>query len=70
VNNIVHGDRSGLALSALAIGAVAIVVAASQDARRLVAGRVGLRVEYDLRSRFLAHVHSLDLQVLRNESVG
>jgi ABC-type bacteriocin/lantibiotic exporter with double-glycine peptidase domain len=27
-------------------------------------------LEYDLRNRFFAHVHSLDLQVLRNESVG
>jgi ATP-binding cassette subfamily B protein len=70
VNNISQGDRSGLVRSALAIGAVAIVVAASQGARQLVAGRVGLRVEYDLRNRFFAHVHSLDLRVLQSESVG
>jgi ABC-type multidrug transport system fused ATPase/permease subunit len=70
VNNISQRDRTGLVLSALAIGAVAIVVAASQGARQLVAGRVGLRVEYDLRNRFFAHVHSLDLRVLQSESVG
>jgi hypothetical protein len=40
VNNIAQRARSGLVLSALAIGAVAIVVAASQGARQLVAGRV------------------------------
>jgi ABC-type multidrug transport system fused ATPase/permease subunit len=70
VNNISQRDRSGLVRSALAIGGVAIVVAVSQGARQRVAGRVGLRLEYDLRNRFFAHLHSLDLQVLRNESVG
>jgi ABC-type siderophore export system fused ATPase/permease subunit len=54
LNNIAQRDRSGLVLSALVIGAVAIVVVASQGARQLVAGRVGLRVEYDLRDRFFA----------------
>ena len=70
VNKISADDRSGLVLSALAIGGVAIVVAASQGARQRVAGRVGLRLEYDLRNRFFAHLHSLDLRVLQSESVG
>ena len=70
VNKISAGDRSGLVRSALAIGGVAIMVAVSQGARQRVAGRVGLNVEYDLRNRFFAHLHSLDLRVLQSESVG
>ena len=70
VNKISAGDRSGLVRSALALGGVAILAAVSQGARQFVAARVGLSVEYDLRNRFFAHLHSLDLRVLQSESVG
>ena len=70
VNKISAGDRSGLVRSALALVGVAILAAVSQGARQFVAARVGLNVEYDLRNRFFAHVHSLDLRVLQSESVG
>src|ERR671924_39880 len=55
--------------------AVAVVVAALlrlafSVVRRLVAGRVSLGVEYDLRNRIYAHLHSLELAFFDAQQTG
>src|SRR3954452_548829 len=70
ITQIQDGDRSGLELVALAIGAAGLLRLVLTVARRLVAGRVSLGVEFDLRNRMYAHLQSLELGFFDGQQTG
>src|SRR5687768_14990993 len=55
---------------ALAITAAGLLRLAFSVSRRLVAGRVSLGVEYDLRNRMYEHLHSLELGFFDTQQTG
>src|SRR5215218_5571876 len=55
---------------ALAVVAAALLRLAFSVVRRLVAGRVSLGVEYDLRNRIYGHLHSLELAFFDAQQTG
>jgi ABC-type multidrug transport system fused ATPase/permease subunit len=69
VDEIRHG---GANLWPLAIGVTAagLVRLAFSVSRRLVAGKVSLGVEYDLRNRMYRHLHSLELGFFDSQQTG
>src|SRR3954467_7223208 len=64
------GDRSGLRTLALAVLAAGVLRIAMTVARRLIAGRVSLGVELDLRQRMYAHFQSLELAFFDRQQTG
>src|SRR2546421_3116834 len=56
-----------LALAILAAGLIRLVFSVS---RRLIAGRVSLGVEFDLRNRMYAHLQSLELAFFDSQQTG
>ena len=70
INQIDDGDRSGLKLVALAIAVAGLARLVLTVARRLVAGRVSLGVEFDLRNRMYAHLQSLELGFFDGQQTG
>src|SRR4051794_3773595 len=69
VDEIRHGGANLWPL-ALAVGAAATLRLSFSVVRRLVAGRVSLGVEYDLRNRIYAHLHSLELAFFDQQQTG
>jgi ABC-type multidrug transport system fused ATPase/permease subunit len=69
VDEIRHGGEQLWPL-ALVIVAAALLRLAFSVVRRLVAGRVSLGVEYDLRNRIYAHLHSLELAFFDRQQTG
>jgi ATP-binding cassette subfamily B protein len=65
-----HHDRHALLLLALAIAGAGLARLALTIARRLVAGRVSLGVEYDLRHRMYGHLQSLELAFFDRQQTG
>jgi ABC-type multidrug transport system fused ATPase/permease subunit len=55
---------------AIAVGAAGVLRLGFSVARRLVAGRVSLGVEYDLRNRIYRHLHSLELAFFDSQQTG
>jgi ABC-type multidrug transport system fused ATPase/permease subunit len=55
---------------ALAVGGAGVLRLAFSVARRLVAGRVSLGVEYDLRNRMYQHLQSLELAFFDQQQTG
>jgi ABC-type multidrug transport system fused ATPase/permease subunit len=55
---------------AIAVAAAGILRLAFSVSRRLVAGRVSLGVEYDLRNRMYEHLHSLELGFFDSQQTG
>lgn len=70
VDAIDSGDRGAIVRSAVAIVAVAAITALSQAARQIVAGRLGLDIEYDLRNRLYSHLQDVELRFIEEEEVG
>jgi ABC-type multidrug transport system fused ATPase/permease subunit len=70
VDEISAGDRDGLRTLALLIGAVAIGRLVLSVARRLVAGRVSLAIEFDLRTLLYAHLQKLELGFFAGQQTG
>jgi ATP-binding cassette, subfamily B, bacterial len=64
------GDRSGLRTLALAVLAAGVLRIALTVARRLIAGRVSLGVEVDLRERMYAHFQALELAFFDRQQTG
>ena len=60
-------DLRPLALAVIAAGLLRLVFSV---ARRLVAGRVSLGVEYDLRNRMYQHLHALELAFFDSQQTG
>ncbi len=55
---------------ALAVAGAGLLRLAFSVSRRLVAGRVSLGVEYDLRNRMYSHLHSLELEFFDGQQTG
>src|SRR5256885_3933055 len=69
VDDIRHGDKDLWPL-AIAILAAGLIRLSFSVARRLIAGRVSLGVEYDLRNRMYAHLQSLELGFFDSQQTG
>ncbi|MEN3278872.1 MAG: ATP-binding cassette, subfamily bacterial, partial [Solirubrobacteraceae bacterium] len=61
IDRVRDGDHSGLTALGLAILGAGVLRLALTIVRRLVAGRVSLGVELDLRNRMYEHLQSLEL---------
>ena len=70
VNAIESGDRSKLLPLAGGIVLAGILRLALTASRRVVAGRVSLGVEYDLRQRFYGHLQQLELGFFDAQQTG
>ncbi len=64
------GERHELTLIAIAIALAVLVRWALTYWRRMVAGRVSLAVEYDLRDRLYGHLQSLELSFFDHQQTG
>ncbi len=70
VNAIESGERDRLLPLALAMLGAALLRLGLTVGRRLIAGRVSLGVEYDLRQRFYEHLQSLELAFFDIQQTG
>ena len=70
VNAIDAGNKPDLLPLALAIFAAAILRLGLTVVRRLVAGKVSLAVEFDLRQMFYAHLQRLELGFFDGQQTG
>jgi ABC-type multidrug transport system fused ATPase/permease subunit len=70
INAIKSGDKSSLLPLALAIVGASILRLGLTVVRRLVAGKVSLAVEFDLRQTFYAHLQRLDLGFFDGQQTG
>ncbi len=70
VNAIESGDKADLLPLALAIFAAAVLRLGLTVVRRLVAGKVSLAVEFDLRQTFYAHLQRLELGFFDGQQTG
>jgi ATP-binding cassette subfamily B protein len=70
INAIQDGNKPDLLPLALAIFGAAILRMALTVVRRLVAGKVSLAVEFDLRQKFYAHLQKLELGFFDTQQTG
>ena len=70
INAIKDGDKPDLLPLALAIFGAALLRMGLTVVRRLVAGKVSLGVEYDLRQTFYAHLQKLELGFFDSQQTG
>src|SRR3954468_11779683 len=70
IDQIRDGDRPGLRLLALAVLGAGLLRLALTVARRLIAGRVSLAVEMDLRQHVYAHLQALELAFFDRQQTG
>jgi ABC-type multidrug transport system fused ATPase/permease subunit len=70
INAIERGEQPDLLPLALAIVAAGILRLGLTAVRRVVAGKVSLAVEFDLRQRFYAHLQRLELGFFDSQQTG
>jgi ATP-binding cassette subfamily B protein len=70
VDQIQQHDKAGVRTLAVAVVGVALVRMALSVSRRLVAGRVSLAVEYDLRNLIYRHLQGLELGFFAAQQTG
>ena len=70
INAIRADDSARLRTYVIAIGAAAVLSFGLTAARRLVAGRVSLGVEYDLRNHVYQHLQTLELGFFDRQQTG
>jgi len=70
VNAIQEGNKPDLLPLALAILAAGVLRLGLTGVRRVVAGKVSLAVEFDLRERFYAHLQRLELGFFDGQQTG
>jgi ATP-binding cassette subfamily B protein len=70
IDAVRRGDRHELHVLAAAIAVSGVLSLAFMMARRLVAGRVSLGVEYDLRNRMYGHLQALELGFFDRQQTG
>lgn len=70
INKIYAGDKANLKLLAGAVLLAGILRAILTVIRRLVAGRVSLGVEFDLRGKIYGHLQSLELAFFDQQQTG
>ena len=66
----IRGGGTDLWPLAIAVAAAGVLRLGFSVSRRLVAGRVSLGVEYDLRNRMYGHLHSLELAFFDGQQTG
>jgi ABC-type multidrug transport system fused ATPase/permease subunit len=66
----IRGDGADLWPLGLAVAGAGVLRLAFSVSRRLVAGRVSLGVEYDLRNRMYEHLQSLELAFFDTQQTG
>jgi len=70
IDGLQRGDRDELVTLGVAVGVAGLLRFALTVCRRLVAGRVSLGVELDLRHRIYAHLLSLELAFFDRQQTG
>jgi ATP-binding cassette subfamily B protein len=70
VDQISDHDKSGLRMIALAIVGIAVARLILSVLRRLVAGRVSLAIEYDLRTLLYGHLQKLEMGFFAGQQTG
>jgi ATP-binding cassette subfamily B protein len=70
INAIRAGDKPDLLPLSLAILAAGVLRLGMTSVRRVVAGKVSLAVEFDLRERFYAHLQRLELAFFDGQQTG
>jgi len=70
IDAIRRGDRGDLVTLAVVVAVAGVLRLALSVGRRLVAGRVSLGVEYDLRDRLYRHLQSLELGFFDRQQTG
>ncbi|MFL5823738.1 MAG: ABC transporter ATP-binding protein [Solirubrobacteraceae bacterium] len=70
INSIRGNDKHQLIVWAIAIGVAGVLRFGLSAARRLVAGRVSLGVELDLRNRLYGHLQRLELSFFDRQQTG
>ncbi len=70
IGAITDGDKDQLILFAVLVGVAGALRLGLSVGRRLVAGRVSLAVEYDLRATLYAHLQSLELGFFDRQQTG
>ena len=70
IDGLDAGDEADLRRYALLIAAAAVVRLGFSVARRLVAGRVSLAIEFDLRNLIYRHLQSLELAFFDRQQTG
>ncbi len=70
VDEITAGDRDALRTLAIAVVFVALARLGLSVLRRLVAGKVSLAIEYDLRNLIYAHLQRLELGFFAGQQTG
>jgi ABC-type multidrug transport system fused ATPase/permease subunit len=70
IDQMREGDTSGLNALAFAVLGAGVLRMALTVARRLIAGRVSLGVELDLRTRMYAHFQALELAFFDRQQTG
>ena len=70
INKIYAGDKANLKLLAGAVLLAGVLRAILTIVRRLVAGRVSLGVEFDLRAKIYGHLQSLELAFFDQQQTG
>jgi ABC-type multidrug transport system fused ATPase/permease subunit len=70
IDGLDAGDKDDLRRYALLIGLVAVARVALSVVRRLVAGRVSLAIEFDLRNLLYRHLQSLELAFFDRQQTG
>jgi len=70
IDRIREGDKAGLTTLGLAVLGAGVLRLALTVARRLIAGRVSLGVELDLRNRMYQHLQALELGFFDRQQTG
>src|SRR3954454_24708169 len=70
IDQMQQGDRSGLRTLAFAVLGAGVLRIALTVVRRLIAGRVSLGVELDLRTRMYGHLQALELAFFDRQQTG
>ena len=70
INAIQAGNKPDLLPLALAIVGAGVLRLGLTSVRRIVAGKVSLAVEFDLRERFYAHLQRLELAFFDGQQTG
>jgi ABC-type multidrug transport system fused ATPase/permease subunit len=70
IDGLDAGDKGDLRLYAMLIALVAVARLGLSVARRLVAGRVSLAIEFDLRNLLYRHLQSLELAFFDRQQTG
>jgi ABC-type multidrug transport system fused ATPase/permease subunit len=70
IDGLEAGDKGELRMYAMLIALIAVVRLGLSVARRLVAGRVSLAIEFDLRNLLYRHLQSLELAFFDRQQTG